>query len=121
MTRGIILVVALVWGVGCKTLDPVIATGELLHTTGQEFVAVGGAMNKGYAEDKTISVEQYHQWAQFAKEFKVAYALAIMTWEVAAANPDSDDARKVRDIILDLGIKLAKFTPLVVNLLQDAQ
>lgn len=116
--RGLALALAVT---ACSAhVDPYIATGELLHVTGQEFVLTAGAFNKGL-DDHTVTVEQYQAWAKFAVKFKASYSLAIASWNFATANHDAIEQGKVKDIALALAGELATFTPLVVAIMQPTQ
>lgn len=110
ITSKLVITTFVIAMVGCKTVDPYIATGETLHVVGQEFVSVGLAMNKGL-DNHTVTVEQYRKWVAFAVRFKPAYAIAVKAWEVG----DKDTAK---ENIIALAAELSTFAPLAVQLIE---
>lgn len=114
--KRITMTVALTFAaVSCKGVDPFIASGEIHHGLAHEFIEVGTAMNKAYDEN-AISWTEYSRWAEFAKRFKPAYALATKTLEVALRNRDAIEEGKAKDILIALSAELSSFLPLVIEL-----
>jgi hypothetical protein len=72
----------------CASSTGFIVSGESLDAAGKSFVAVGQAYNKAL-DAKTVTPEQYRQWANFAKKFQSAYPPAVQLWKSSVAVNDA--------------------------------
>lgn len=96
----------------CATSTGFIVTGETLDGLGKTFVTVGQAYNKGL-DAKTVTVEQYRAWAEYAKKFQQAYPPAVQLWKSSVAVNDAALTKQANAVVTGLVTELAKLATVV--------
>lgn len=92
----------------CTTAQAFVASGESLTALGETFAATGKAMDAAL-DAKLVTVEQYRDWATFAKRFKAVYPVACDTWKAAIAVNDATAAQHAGAIVASLSADLTSF------------
>lgn len=96
----------------CASSTGYVVTGESLDALGKTFVTVGQAYNKGL-DAKTVTVEQYRTWAEYAKKFQQAYPAAVQLWKSSVAVNDAALTKQSSAIVTGLVTELAKVATVV--------
>lgn len=115
MMRVTIMALSLTWATSCKTIDPYVASGEVMHDVTREVIDTGAIIYKA-CNDHVLTAVQCDNWVKFVDKFKVSRALAIKTWRFAVAHDDAIEKGKAIDIIMALSAELGEFTELVLAL-----
>lgn len=97
---------------GCASSTAFVVSGESLDAAGRGFVAVGLAYNKGL-DGKTVTVEQYREWASFARKFQQAYPSSVQLWKSSVAVNDAALTKKSEAIVISLVSELVKLGQVV--------
>lgn len=111
-TLRILILVLIVLLTACASSTGFIVTGESLDAAGKSFVAVGQAYNKAL-DAKTITVDQYRDWATFAKKFQMAYPGAVQLWKSSITVNDAALQKQSGAIVTALVGELARLGTVV--------
>lgn len=96
----------------CATSTGFIVSGESLDGVGKAFVITGQTYNREL-DAKRITVDQYRQWAAFAKKFQASYGPAVQLWKSSIAVNDAALTNQTDAIIVGLVTELAKLATVV--------
>lgn len=111
-SRSTAFLLVLVLLAACSSSAPFVVTGESLDTAGKAFVAVGQAYNQAL-DAKTVTVEQYREWSQFAKKFQQAYPSAVQLWKSSVAVNDTALTKQTDAIIVSLVGEMTRLATVV--------
>lgn len=113
--RVFVIMATLTWATACKTIDPYVASGEVIHDITREVVETGAVIFRE-CNNHTLTATQCDNWVKFVEKFKVSRAIAIKTWRFAVAHNDDIEKGKAIDIMMALSAELGEFTELVLSL-----
>lgn len=94
----------------CVGVEPLVVTGKSLAALGNTVANTNAAMTASL-DAKTISPEQYRNWATFARRFKEHYPFLVQMWSVARLNEDKVLEAEIAAILARLSAELAAFRP----------
>jgi len=107
-----LLVATAIWLTACTSVGGFVITGETLDAAGKAFVQVGQTYNREL-DAKRITVDQYRDWAVFARKFQQAYPSSVQLWKSSVAVNDAALTKKTNEIITSLVTELSRLGAVV--------
>lgn len=99
----------------CKTVDPIIVTGDSIVAAGRTFEATAAVFSSLHASH-AITEQQYAGWYSFALRFKASFHTARMLYDGAAEGGDTSTQSIAAGLISSFIAELGTYEQLIAQI-----